>query len=171
MPQLEIEKLTDICSRKHQGNTESREANKVNVPSRSAQREAVLVYIRATPRSMKEVAQLMGVPFNTISGRGSELKRYGLVEETGEVRQGSAVLRAVGIRQASATYTPTPKPVEAPKAEPVKVKPEKPMSASQLHKELKALADTFNSCTPTEMSGEEYDRARAELFRRSKVGK
>lgn len=93
--QLAHDKVVDICSGRHQGNTESRAANQQGLPSRAAQRMAVLIYIRNEPRSMKEVAQLMGVPFNTISGRGSELKRLGLVELTGEVRQGSAVLRAV----------------------------------------------------------------------------
>jgi predicted transcriptional regulator len=93
--QLEIDKVLDICSGRHQGNAESRFANYRSLGNRASQRQMVLNLIRQTPRSMKQIAAICGVPFNTISGRGSELKKLGLVEETGIVVHGSMVLRAV----------------------------------------------------------------------------
>jgi predicted transcriptional regulator len=90
-----IEMMNDICAGKHDGNEQSREANTKSMSNRDAQRAAVLrLIIENNGLSMKEVAQLMGVEFNTVSGRGSELKKMGLVEPTGEVRSGSAVLKA-----------------------------------------------------------------------------
>lgn len=46
---------------------------------------------------MKEVAREMGVEFNTISGRGSELKSMGCLVGTGVVREGSAELTVTGL--------------------------------------------------------------------------
>ncbi|HTR27235.1 MAG TPA: hypothetical protein VMI10_24910 [Terriglobales bacterium] len=93
-----IEKLLDPCARKHGGNEESRAANWHNLKHRPEQRHEVYALIsNAGPQglSMKEVATIMGVQLNTISGRGTELKKLGLVEPTAEVRAGSMVLRAI----------------------------------------------------------------------------
>lgn len=91
-----IERTLDITAGKHQGNDESREAYKKNRHVAAEQRSEVLRLITARPSTMKEVAVLMGVPLHTISGRGSELKKAGLIEPTGAVRQGSAELLATG---------------------------------------------------------------------------
>jgi DNA-binding IclR family transcriptional regulator len=62
------------------------------------QRAAVLALLDANPTglSMKEIAAQLGVQFNRISGRGTELKYQKLVATTGELRDGSAVLVATG---------------------------------------------------------------------------
>src|SRR5208282_5232738 len=93
--QLEIDKVTDICSGKHRGNDESRSANRRSLSSRGADRDMVLSLIMERPRTMKEIAVVMGRQLNCVSGRASELKKLGCIEPTGEVRCGSAVLKAV----------------------------------------------------------------------------
>jgi hypothetical protein len=97
LPNSDVLARYDICENKHHNNPESVAANVKNLHSRGRQRSEVYDFIHsAGPQglSMKEVARLMGVEFNRIAGRGSELKASGLVEKTGEVREGSAVLRA-----------------------------------------------------------------------------
>lgn len=86
----------DITAGKHKGNTESREAHNKIVNKAKQQRAEVLGLIsRHDGLTMKEVSVLMDIPFNAVSGRGSELKAQGRVYKTGEVRDGSAVLKAV----------------------------------------------------------------------------
>jgi len=99
---LESQKLwelnnEDITANKHHGNEESREANERANYGKEQQRMEVLECISRFPGgcTMKEVAAMMGKPFNAVSGRGSELKKAGQVEKTGETRDGSAVLRVV----------------------------------------------------------------------------
>lgn len=89
----------DISSNKHGGNSESKQAHKRIGSRKEQQRLEVLEVISRYPDglSMKEVAHMMGVGFNVVSGRGSELKALGRVEKTGEIRDGSAVLRAVPV--------------------------------------------------------------------------
>lgn len=192
MPRLEIDKLTDITSRKHRGNEQSRTANQNGLSTRASQRATVLQLIQeAGPRGlcMKEIAALLGVPFNACSGRGSELKRFGQVEETGEVRQESAVLCAVAQPQAvaardksgDALVSPTPQqtPISHPSAKfsakndekPIVIEKTavKPLSPSQVHKELKALADLWNSCRYDEMSDDTYEQARKVIFERGRA--
>jgi len=73
-------------------------ANQKNLHSRASQREQVYEIIAAhspTGISMKEVARLMGKPFHTVVPRGTELKASGLVCKTGEVEDGSAMLRVI----------------------------------------------------------------------------
>jgi predicted transcriptional regulator len=95
--QFEIRRK-DISENKHGGNKESRNAYKRHESRLEVQRNEVLALIsKHGGLSMKEVAALMDVPFNTVSGRGSELKQLGKVEKTGEVRDGSAVLRTVPV--------------------------------------------------------------------------
>ncbi len=92
----EIEMATDITASRHGGNEESRSAH-LNIRLHKKElREQVLNLITAfTPAggiTMKEVASIMGVEINRVSGRGSELKRLGMVRKSGEIRDGSAVL-------------------------------------------------------------------------------
>jgi hypothetical protein len=85
----------DICENRHQGNAESIDANNRNSFTRELDRHRVLTIITEKPSTMAEVAAKMQVQLNTISGRGSELKKLGLVAPTGERRNGGAVLRAL----------------------------------------------------------------------------
>jgi len=92
---LESQKLwelnnEDITANKHHGNDESREANEKANSGKEQQRMEVLECISRFPGGC-----MMGKPFNAVSGRGSELKKAGQVEKTGETRDGSAVLRVV----------------------------------------------------------------------------
>jgi hypothetical protein len=87
--------MQDITYGRHHGNPESNAAFSHGASTRENDRQQVLELIQECPRSMKEVARMMGKGFNAVAGRGSELKALGLVEKTGEVRAGSAVLRAV----------------------------------------------------------------------------
>jgi len=86
--------IRDVTWNKHGGNPESNRAYDLGTSTRENDRLEVLRLIQERPRSMKEIAALMGKGFNAVAGRGSELKALGLVQKTGEIRDGSAVLRA-----------------------------------------------------------------------------
>jgi predicted HTH transcriptional regulator len=85
----------DVCYSRHQGNPESHAAYQHAPGTRAKDRQLVLELIQETPRSMKQIADILGRSFNTISGRGSELLALGLVERTGQTVDGSAILRIV----------------------------------------------------------------------------
>ena len=87
----------DITANKHGGNEESVEANRRNKLARECDRREVFRKISQRPSTMKQVAAAMGRQFNTLSGRGSDLKRMGLIRKTGEIIDGSAVLEATGL--------------------------------------------------------------------------
>ena len=73
--------------------------NQSGLSARADQRKEVFALIRdAGPEgmTMKEVAKVMGVQLNRVSGRGSDLKRLEMVEENGVVRDGCAVLVVKG---------------------------------------------------------------------------
>jgi hypothetical protein len=95
-PDVDVMVRFDICENKHHGNPESTVANVRNLHHRANQRQEVYDLIAASPDglSMKEVSQIMGVGFNRIAGRGTELRVDGWVVKTGEIRAGSAVLKA-----------------------------------------------------------------------------
>jgi len=82
----------DICSNKHQQNTQSREANKrVN---KEIDRLRVLTIIREKGQATsKQIANIMGKGLNQISGRITELKADAIIEDTGLRRDGCAVFR------------------------------------------------------------------------------
>lgn len=83
----------DICFNRHKGNASSIKAN----PKREAKakfKAAILDILRRHPRSGKQIAELLNVQFNAISGRFSELKKEGLICGTGERVDGSEILRA-----------------------------------------------------------------------------
>jgi transposase len=153
-----IEKIIDPCSNKHQGNEQSRAANRRNMQDREQQRSQVLnLIIEHNGLSMKEVAQMMGVPFNTVSGRGTELKKFGLVEPTGEIRSGSAVLCATtrGLAPIKVTKPEEPKP----EAHPIK-----PMSPSQVQKELEKLEALYEKGEKG-MTDEMYDTGKKYIYK------
>jgi predicted transcriptional regulator len=79
-----------------QGNSNSRAIYEAIEPTMPLRRRQVLTIIRCRPAgiTMKEVAAAMGVGFNTVSGRGGELIKAGLVTAAGYKRAGSEVLRA-----------------------------------------------------------------------------
>lgn len=86
----------DICKTKHRGAKNSKRAfNKVeaSIPSRKKQ---IVEIIRARGNAtLKEVADILGVQRNTISGRFTQLVVAGLIRKTGESRDGFAVYEVV----------------------------------------------------------------------------
>jgi DNA-binding transcriptional ArsR family regulator len=137
----------DICGRKNGGNEQSRVANQKNSKGRVEQRLRVMELIKDSPDglSMKEVARAMDVEFCTVSGRGTDLKRMGLVEPSGEIREGSAVLVP-----ASKLFA---KPQEA-----VSVKG---LSPVQTDKELASLQSLYEQ---TELTSVQYDAAKRRIW-------
>ena len=84
----------DPCKRKHQGNAQSVEAfRKVNVTGDCAR--IMAYYANGARLTPKEVAHLLDVQLNRVSGRFITLKRAGLLRATGVVRDGSGELEAV----------------------------------------------------------------------------
>lgn len=89
--------LFDICENRHRGNPESRRSFERVRDSLPEKRRRVLEIIKAfgpAGATGKEVAAYLGVEFNTISGRLSELKRDGMIVRTGQQRDSCAVYRA-----------------------------------------------------------------------------
>jgi len=85
--------LFDICERKHGGNPNSVAANERIVPSKDAVRARVLEVVRLHSQiTLAELAEMWGVEKNTISGRFSELKTRGLIEQRGR-RDGCGIWR------------------------------------------------------------------------------
>jgi hypothetical protein len=86
----------DITANRHGGNEQSIEANRLNRLGRECDRREIYRLICKRPRTIKECASEMGREFNTVSGRGTELLKLGLVRRTGEIRDGAAVLMGTG---------------------------------------------------------------------------
>jgi hypothetical protein len=88
--------FADICSRKHHNNQNSVAANKRADRGKPQWRYLCLDYIRRSGTATSaEICAHYGKTPNALSGRLSELKAAKLIEETGETRQGCAVLRPV----------------------------------------------------------------------------
>lgn len=83
----------DICRHKHKGSSTSVEAFKAAKHSINQLQELVLKELAIEEQTMKEISDKHGIAFNSMSGRGSELKSKGKVEETGEIRNRGKVLR------------------------------------------------------------------------------
>jgi hypothetical protein len=84
--------MNDICINRHQGNSQSRSANKV--VKKDYDRAEVLAYIIEHRKAhLKQVARAMGKFPNQISGRFTELKAENIIEDTGERDEGCAVYR------------------------------------------------------------------------------
>ena len=82
----------DISINKHKGNSASFDANKkVN---KEVNRLRVLSIIKEQGQaSSKMIARIMGVELHHISGRISELKADGIIEDTGLRKEGCALLK------------------------------------------------------------------------------
>ncbi len=85
----------DICERKHSGNPASVEANKRAARNKVSDRLRIIEFLKANGTAYsKQVAAAFNVPLHHLSGRWSELKRDGVVEEIeGERIEGCAVMR------------------------------------------------------------------------------
>ncbi len=94
--------LFDITANRHRGNPESTTAFETAVKHRATdQQQRVLKCLRDRPAGLtsEEIAGILGVTVNMISGRCSELKRDGKIYKHGTrlTRSGNpaAVLRAI----------------------------------------------------------------------------
>jgi predicted HTH transcriptional regulator len=84
----------DICSNKHHGSLESKDAfNSMRGSINAMHEEALAAIDKFGPLTSKELAQILCRPVHSVSGRCSELKALLYLEKTGERRDGSAVLR------------------------------------------------------------------------------
>lgn len=97
--QLSIEdilRLTiDPCANRHKGNPQSVDAHKRVVHSKQETYKRIMDLLKARGgfgATSKEIAGAFGVELNTISGRFSELKAMRWIKESGEKRNGAAVL-------------------------------------------------------------------------------
>ena len=85
----------DICSKKHGGNPESKAANFKIEPHKFSLRQRVysrLVLAGTYGATCKEISLLEGRPMHAISGRLSELKAQGEIQESERTRDGGRVL-------------------------------------------------------------------------------
>jgi hypothetical protein len=87
--------LFDPCAARHGGNPASVDAHAVAREHKIDTYARVMVMLKQMPLTAKEIAGQLGRPLHTISGRLSEMKCLPLlmIEETGDRRDGSAVLR------------------------------------------------------------------------------
>ncbi len=87
--------IYDICHKKHKGNANSKAANP-KAKSKQETHEKILQLLRVNGRlTGKEIAIMLGKPFNAISGRFSELKLMNKIRGTGIRKDGSEVLEKV----------------------------------------------------------------------------
>lgn len=85
---------TDICFNRHRDNKQSNQAHFRLIPFKRTIKRKILALLQDFPQeglTGLELANYLAKPFNTFSGRLSELKKEGLVIEKG-VREGSAIL-------------------------------------------------------------------------------
>lgn len=87
----------DISARKHQGNPESKAANLKIKPHKFSFRQRVysrIVLAGTYGATCKEISLLEGRPMHAVSGRLSELKAMGEIQESQRTREGGHVLVA-----------------------------------------------------------------------------
>lgn len=91
----------DINARVHGGNKQSNEANKRVAPFKASVRERILEIMRARDArglgtSRRHAADILGKEAGQISGRFTELKVTGEIQETGRTEDGFMVYRLAG---------------------------------------------------------------------------
>jgi predicted Rossmann fold nucleotide-binding protein DprA/Smf involved in DNA uptake len=79
--------MSDVCANKHGGNEESNAANKKVDPFKAAMRELIYqAVVKRGPSTADEIVTYLGMPYQTVSGRFSDLKIEGRLVRTGERR-------------------------------------------------------------------------------------
>ena len=90
----------DICSSKHGGSLESKDAFASVRPGINALHHEILdAYEKFGDLTSKEIAGITARPLHSVSGRCTELKALCFLEKTGLRRDGSAVLRRTDKRR------------------------------------------------------------------------
>lgn len=82
----------DISAGKHKGNAQSKAAN-LKVSKTESREQVMYVLLHYGASTCKEIAQKLGKPMHYVSGRITELKKLGMVEPTGIVRNGGGIVR------------------------------------------------------------------------------
>ena len=86
--------MDDICINRHQGNPQSKEANRKVLKLKD--RKFIVDYLTKNGKAYsKQLARAMEKQLNQISGRISELKADGIIEGTEEIIEGCQVYRLV----------------------------------------------------------------------------
>jgi predicted HTH transcriptional regulator len=87
--------MKDITSNKHGGNAQSKTAFDMVKQKLTLRQKIVLSWIALEQQATsKRVAELMRVPLNTISGRFTELKAAGKIQQVGR-RDGCAIWQVI----------------------------------------------------------------------------
>lgn len=82
----------DVCANRHGGNPQSEEAQRRHGKRRMSQKKRVYLYIHergSDGATCEEIEQALGLRHQTCSARVSDLKRDGLIRETGKKRMTS----------------------------------------------------------------------------------
>ena len=92
-----LTRAVDPCENRHKGSPQSVVAHERVLPSKDATYKRIMeVLTMKGPLTSKEIARALNViGLNYISGRFSEMKALGWIEETGNTRQRAAELRAM----------------------------------------------------------------------------
>jgi predicted transcriptional regulator len=76
--------ITDVCESRHKGNAASVAANPAQTDKAVMRARVFRIIEQKGVTFSKEIARELGMPLNCISGRISELKALGLIQETDE---------------------------------------------------------------------------------------
>jgi hypothetical protein len=82
--------VDDICARKHKGNPQSVEANKQAGSNKARDRQRVVEFIKSRGEygaTTEEASEALELRYTTASARFSDLKRDGLIVESGRTRK------------------------------------------------------------------------------------
>lgn len=85
--------IFDVCYKKHKGNSNSKAANPTK-ERKSVVQDKIVQLLSRKRMTGKEIAEILGKPFNAISGRFSELKALKRIRGTGVRKDGSELLEA-----------------------------------------------------------------------------
>lgn len=89
--------MNDITINRHKRNPESMAANP-DATTKADFRDAIIAYAATGAFTLKDAMRHFGRPANEVSPRLSELKADGILEPTGDRREGCAVLRLISGR-------------------------------------------------------------------------
>lgn len=81
--------FADVTSRKHGGNKRSLQAAKEGESRRPTQRRAIWLHIHGKEEygaTVEEISKALNIRYTTVSARCSEMKRDGLIKESGKTR-------------------------------------------------------------------------------------
>lgn len=89
----------DVTRSHHHGNTESEDAfaDKIEPHQGALQARVLAQFHKSGEATVKEITELTGLERLTVGARLTELKAAGMIEKTGERREGCAVLRLTAL--------------------------------------------------------------------------